>query len=235
MEKAIEAIGEEKSLTRFMHLGQGCHVLTFPVSMGTLLNVVAFVTDTGDWPGNDETTLPATKQEVLRYFTSFGPVVISIMSLLDDNLDKWGIFDLFESPVTNYISPGGRVCLAGDAAHASAPHHGAGAGFAIEDALALAVALGNFAEGLTENQDVVKTEEAICASFAAYEKVRHERTRWLIESSRYMGELFEWQTPECGSDTIKCHKEVEWRSHKIWDYDVDNMLTEIREMLAVKL
>ncbi|CAI7670059.1 unnamed protein product [Penicillium bialowiezense] len=235
MDDAVEAIGKEKSLTRFMHLGPGCHVLTFPVSMCTLLNVVAFVTDTEDWPDTHEATVPASKQEVLESFSHFGPVVKAIMNLLDTKLDKWGVFDLHENPVTRYVSEIGRVCLVGDAAHAAAPHHGAGAGSAIEDALALTVALKKINEVLTTNDSPISRNRAICAALSAYESVRYERTQWLVESSRFMGELFEWQTTECGRDPIKCHDEVESRSHKIWDYDVGDMVKQVSRVLDMKL
>lgn len=94
MDKAVAAIGEKKALTRYMHLGPGGHVLTYPVAMGEMSNVVAFVTDPNDWPSEDKLTLPASKEEALQYFVNFGPVVTAIMSLLDEKLDKWGIFDL---------------------------------------------------------------------------------------------------------------------------------------------
>ncbi|CAG7963386.1 unnamed protein product [Penicillium salamii] len=235
IEDAIQAIGKEKSLTRFMHLGPGCHVLTFPVSMCTMLNVVAFVTDPNDWPSLDQTTLPATKEEVLESFASFGPVVTAIMNLLVHKLDKWGIFDLHESPVTTYVSQGGRVCLVGDAAHAAAPHHGAGAGSAIEDALALAVALEEVDKTLSASQQPVSRQMAISAAFSAYESVRYERTQWLIESSRFMGEVFEWQTALCEADPANCQSEVEWRSHKIWDYDVDQMVEAVSAIFGSKV
>ena len=235
MDDAIKAIGREKSLTRFMHLGPGCHVLTFPVSMCALLNVVAFVTDTDDWPDTREVTVPATKKEVLESFAHFGPVVKEIMNLLDDRLDKWGVFDLRENPVPRYVSHVGRVCLVGDAAHAAAPHHGAGAGSAIEDALALTVALKDINESLAVEKSPISTNGAISAALSAYESVRYERTQWLIESSRFMGELFEWQAPACERDPIRCHAEVESRSHKIWDYDVGDMMEQLRRALKVRL
>ncbi|CAG8255715.1 unnamed protein product [Penicillium olsonii] len=235
MKDAIQAIGEEKALTRYMHLGPECHVLTFPVSMSTMLNVVAFVTDPNEWPSLDQTTLPATREEVLESFKNFGPVVTAIMNLLDQRLDKWGIFDLQERPVASYVSPRGCVCLVGDAAHAAAPHHGAGAGSAIEDALALAVGLEEAVKILTAGLESISKRKTISAAFAAYECTRYDRTQWIIESSRFMGELFEWQAAGFERDPDKCHSEVEWRSHKIWDYDVENLIKEIRESFVAKV
>ncbi|KAI8183532.1 FAD-dependent monooxygenase azaH [Colletotrichum sp. SAR 10_86] len=48
----------------------------------------------------------------------------------------WGLFDLGDHPVPTFSR--GRICLIGDAAHASTPHQGAGAGLCIEDAATLA-------------------------------------------------------------------------------------------------
>jgi salicylate hydroxylase len=42
MKVAEEAIGAEKANNRQMYLGHDGHMLTFPVSNGALMNVVAF-------------------------------------------------------------------------------------------------------------------------------------------------------------------------------------------------
>ena len=235
MQKAREALGEDKSSTRYMHLGPEGHVLTFPVAMGAFLNVVAFITSPEEWPSKDRLTLPASKEDAVRFFANFGPVVTAIMGMLGDKLDKWAIFDTFDNPVTTYVSEAGRVCLVGDAAHAAAPHHGAGAGAAIEDALALAIALEDAAGLLRESCSVAKKNEVLRAALSTYEGVRLERTRWLVETSRFIGELYEWQVPECGSDPAKCLGEVESRCHKIWDYDIEGMVRQTRELFNHKL
>ncbi|KAJ5893431.1 Vacuolar basic amino acid transporter 3 [Penicillium taxi] len=235
MQKAREALGQDKSSTRYMHLGHNGHVLTFPVAMGTILNVVAFVTDPGDWPSKERLTLPAIKEEAIRYFTGFGPVVTSIMEMLDDKLDKWGIFDLFDNPVPSYVSEGGLIGLVGDAAHASAPHHGAGAGCAIEDALALAVILEDAVAVLQNSSDGAQRKRVLQAVLSTYNDVRHERTQWLVQSSRFIGEMYEWQVPEINNDAIKGLAEAESRCRKIWDYDIDAMVKEARELFAAKI
>lgn len=63
----------------------------------------------------------------------------------------------------------GRVCLLGDAVHATTPHLGQGAGMAIEDAIVLA-------EELERHED---TEAAL----KAYRDRRYERCRYIVESS----------------------------------------------------
>jgi len=222
MDKVRAALGEYKVSTRFMHLGPNAHALTFPVAMGTVMNVVAFVTDPKDWPADDNKfTARASKSEAAEAFSAFGPAVRAIMSLLPDELDKWAIFDTRDHPAPTYVR--GRVCVAGDAAHAAAPHHGAGAGCGVEDALVLATlmeAAGDAAAGGSGGS----RSEILRAALVTYNDVRYERTQWLVDSSRVVGDLYEWRDPHCGSDPEKFGREIEWRSHEIWDYDVDEMV-----------
>ena len=42
-----------------------------------------------------------------------------------DNCSQWAIFDLGKNPPPTYTK--GRIAIIGDAAHATSPHHGAGA------------------------------------------------------------------------------------------------------------
>ena len=229
MSSARAALGDYRASTRLMHLGPNAHVLTFPVAMGSVLNLVAFVTDPKDWKAQDgKFTAPASKSEVVAAFADFGPAVRAVIDLLPDELDKWAIFDTFDHPVPSYAQS--RLCLAGDAAHAAAPHHGAGAGFGIEDALVLATLMDVASEYPRSSK-----AETIRAILTAYNKARYERTQWLVHSSRMVGELFEWQNAHCGSDAEKFRREIEWRSHRIWDYEVEKMVSETRGHFLGKL
>ncbi|KAI4246920.1 MAG: hypothetical protein LQ352_006264 [Teloschistes flavicans] len=220
MDKARALLGDYKVSTRFMHLGPNAHALTFPVGMGTVMNVVAFATDPNDWHAKDGGfTAPATRNDAVEAFAAFGPAVRSIMSLLPEELDKWAIFDTYDHPAPSYVR--GRLCLAGDAAHAAAPHHGAGAGYGVEDALVLATLM----KAVSETTGWPRAE-MVRAALETYNDVRYERTQWLVDSSRVVGELFEWQDQRCGSDTEKFGPEIERRSRQIWDYEVDNMVQD---------
>jgi 2-polyprenyl-6-methoxyphenol hydroxylase-like FAD-dependent oxidoreductase len=70
------------------------------------------------------------------------------------------------------ISPwgNGRVTLLGDAAHPMLPHTGQGAALAMEDAVALGIAL--------------TSEESVIASLRRYERVRARRTSRLVRRGR---------------------------------------------------
>ncbi|KAL8737332.1 MAG: hypothetical protein Q9181_001788 [Wetmoreana brouardii] len=222
MSAARPVLGLEKTETRHMYLGQNGHALTFPVAGNNLLNVVAFVTDHNDWLLPDKFTAPATKAEAVKAFAGFNSTVRAIIDLLPDQLDKWAIFDTYEHPPPTFAQ--GKVCIIGDAAHAAAPYHGAGAGFAIEDGAVLARLLDTAGSSL--HGAGVDRSRAIDAALEAYNAVRIERARWLVESSRFVGEMYEWQDKTIGSDASKLAEEIEWRSRKIWDYDVEGMMGE---------
>ncbi|KAG9513443.1 FAD/NAD(P)-binding domain-containing protein, partial [Aureobasidium melanogenum] len=226
MDEAEAALGKDKAHNQCMHMGPRAHVLNFPIAQHTLMNVVAFATDDNDW-AHEKLTAPATRREVMEVFKDWAPAVKAIASLLEDSLDKWAIFDCHDNPLPSFSS--GRVCLAGDAAHAASPHHGAGAGFGVEDALALATVLGQVKQSLLEGGLIPRKKSfAVTAAFRAYDAVRRERGQWLVKSSRHICDTYEWADPKCGDDPGKCLEEIEWRAHKIWYFDYEGMIKDAR-------
>lgn len=222
MSAAEPVLGIEKTETRHMYLGRNGHALTFPVAGGKMLNVVAFVTDDNDWPLPVKFTAPATKADAIKAFASFNTTVRAIIDLLPDQLDKWAIFDTYDHLPRTFVQ--GKICIAGDAAHAAAPYHGAGAGFAIEDGAILARLL-NIASSSIDGAGVDRSS-AIHAALEAYNAVHIERAQWLVDSSRFVGEMYQWQDKTVGHDASKLAEEIEWRSRKIWEYDVEGMIRQ---------
>ena len=92
-------------------MGKDGHILTFPVNKGKTLNVVAFKTNSDEWPSYEKLTLPSKKEHVYRDFAQFGPTVQKIIDLLEEDLDCWAIFDLGDHPLETYTR--GRICLLG--------------------------------------------------------------------------------------------------------------------------
>jgi salicylate hydroxylase len=225
MDKAVEALGDYKAKNQHMHIGPKAHVLHFPVAGQTLMNVVAFVTDLGEWNDDEKMVEPAYRSDVQAAFEDWAPTVRSIVSLLPEEVDKWAVFDSFDCPAPYYNL--GRVCIAGDAAHASSPHHGAGAGIGIEDALCLATLLEKASEARKEHR--ANVEGVVSLAFDVFNAVRKERSQWLVNSSRGICEVYEWADPLTGDDPERCLKEIEWRSHKIWYFDYEGMLVEASE------
>lgn len=110
-------------------------------------------------------------QEVAAIFTHFPSVASDIIATTPaENLLHHDIYDI--KPLQNFVF--NRVVLLGDAAHATTPNMGQGAGQAIEDA----IVLGN---GFKQFKDVNKV-------LAHYEKKRVARTAKVIRLSRQIGE-----------------------------------------------
>ncbi|KAA8645401.1 hypothetical protein EYZ11_000408 [Aspergillus tanneri] len=222
MEDAISTLGLDRARTQCMYGGPGAHLLHFPVAQQRLMNVVAFAGDANDWPKDLPMAQPATRDEAARVFENWGPTVRAVIRLLPDEMDKWAVFDSLDSPPASYAA--GCVAIAGDAAHASSPHHGAGAGIGIEDALALSTVLGWVSEVRTWER-----KRALQAAFQAYSTVRRERAMWLVRSSREVCDIYEWNHPDYGSDMERSHEDVRARSHRIWYFDIDGMLRDLRD------
>ena len=224
VEKAKAALGEDNAVNSKMHMGKDGHILTFPVSHGKVMNVVAFWTNPDDWPDHSKLTLPSKREHVYRDFQHFGPTVQHIISLLEDDLDCWAIFDLGDHPMEFYNK--GRVCLLGDAAHATSPHHGSGAGFCIEDAAVMC-------ELLADQRVKEGGRKGIEAAFKAFSDSRIERANWLVQSSRRSGDMYEWRVH--GDDAAKIEAECKERDEKIWNSQISDMIEEGRQALTSAL
>ena len=70
----------------------------------------------------------------------------------------------------------GRVVLIGDAVHATTPHLGQGAGMAIEDSLVLA-------------DELARHDDDLEAAFQAFTVRRRDRCRFIVESSKAVGDF----------------------------------------------
>ncbi|KAI1314101.1 hypothetical protein F5Y03DRAFT_402330 [Xylaria venustula] len=234
MDRAEPTLGYFKAHNQHMHVGPNAHILHFPVTNHTLLNVVAFVTE-DDWPLEDANgprnmTADATRENLQEAFQTWGPTARSIVDLFPEKLSKWAIFDAYDYPATTYVR--GRLCIAGDAAHASAPHHGAGAGVGVEDALALCTLVGlvvNTLSASSASNPANNVPALIEAALQAYDEVRMPRSQWLVKSSREACDIYEWNYPTTGTDWDKCMAEITARSHKLWYFDIDGMLEDLRQ------
>ncbi|KAK5310785.1 hypothetical protein LTR93_011940 [Exophiala xenobiotica] len=224
MEQAVEAIGDELALNAVMHMGPGGHILTFPVAHGKILNVVAFKTTSDPWPDFQRLSRPATRGQALSDFAGYGRNVTKILHLVKPDLSVWAIFDLGDHPVPSFCR--GRICLVGDAAHATSPHHGAGAGMCIEDGAVLAELLAD---------DQVLTRDDLEAVFATFDAERRERGQWLVQSSRLIGDCYEWRAEGIGKDFAKIERKINIRNGVLNDVDVIAMCEHAKKELTTRL
>ncbi|KAI1814982.1 hypothetical protein GGS20DRAFT_366611 [Poronia punctata] len=220
----VPVIGETRTKLRFMYNGPNAHIITYPVANNTLLNVLFVISDPEPWT-HPRHTAPGTKSEIANAYVGWHPFIRHLIDLLPDDLDKWAIFDMYDNPVPAYNK--GPVALAGDAAHASGPHLGAGAGFGIEDALVLASVL----EAAAQQERPGKRRVDICHdALAAYNAVRYERGQWLPGATREAVDLFQWRDSEVSTNPEKYLSRVGRLYHEIWDENLDVMVdTTVKE------
>ncbi|KND93711.1 Salicylate hydroxylase [Tolypocladium ophioglossoides CBS 100239] len=228
MDRAVAVLGEWKAHNFHHHVGPGAHLTHYPVANGAALNVTVFLSDPGRWPDHTAMVAAGSRDEVVAALRGWHPVVLGLVRLLPHELVKWALFDLAEFPVPRYNA--GRVCIAGDAAHASSPHHGAGACLGVEDALCLSTLLGQVRETVqVAAAGTTTTGRALEAAFEAFDAVRRTRTQWLVNSSRRACDLYhqpEWADPTRWIKAETCFEELRDRSYKIWHFDAGDMVRQ---------
>ncbi|RWA05279.1 hypothetical protein EKO27_g9826 [Xylaria grammica] len=231
MDRAEPVLGHFKAHNQHMHAGPDAHILHFPVTNHTLLNVVAFVTETDDWPLEDANgprnmTADATREDLREAFRAWGPTVRSIVDLLPENLSKWAIFDAYDHPAPTYVR--GRLCIAATRPRLISSPRARGIG--VEDALALCTLIEMVVNTLSESSNPDSDTPALIeAALQVYDEVRMPRSQWLVKSSREACDIYEWKYPATKTDWGKCMAEITARSHKLWYFDIEGMLNDLRK------
>jgi salicylate hydroxylase len=154
---------------------------------------------------------------MLEDFKHWSPEVRAIMANLQSP-DIWALFN--HPPAPTYYSTKPLVCLVGDAAHASTPHQGAGAGMCIEDAYILS-------DVLSQCKSKVDLESA----FRVYDVVRRPRSQKLVKTSKEAGMLWEFEGEGVKDDLKALEQNAVKRMDWIWDYDITKDLEKARDMM----
>ncbi|KAF2144801.1 uncharacterized protein K452DRAFT_316720 [Aplosporella prunicola CBS 121167] len=212
MDKAAELLGDELARNSQMYFGYHGHVLTFPIEKGNTMNVVAFSSkETWDDPN---WVVSTSKEELSADFAGWSKHVRDIITLMQ----KPDIWALFEHPHarTYHVD---RMCLIGDAAHATTPHQGSGAGMAIEDAYVMSNLVGG-----------AKTVQELEAAFAAFDIVRRPRTQQVVSTSNEAGRLYEFELEGCGDVKERIEANLLKRMSWIWEEDLEAELRTARQV-----
>lgn len=69
-------------------------------------------------------------------------------------------------------------------------------------------------------------------ALAAFDSSRRERSQWLVESSRFIGDCYEWRAPGVGDDFQKIEEEINRRTGFIYNVDIEDMCEEAKEVLG---
>ena len=114
----------------------------------------------------------------------------------------------------------GRVVLMGDAAHATTPFQGQGAGQAIEDALTLKTLLAH-----------VENISQIRPAFRAFDLARRARTQAVVTTSRRTGHINGMMEEGIGSDISKMKEELDVCYLWMWNRDLEDQNREAATLM----
>ncbi|GAA6041823.1 hypothetical protein JCM8097_007182 [Rhodosporidiobolus ruineniae] len=223
-EKYEDAFGKGTT-DKIMHCGKGRHILTFPVRNGELINIVGFVRDEDEKKRGNHTSNwaePRPKEEMLEDYAPFNDECKKLLNAIPDP-SIWGIFEL--PPIEHAVDD--RVVLIGDAAHATTPHQGAGAGQAVEDSLFLAALL---CHPSVASAPASSRLSRITHALSLYQAERHPRAQKIQQTSHEAGLLYEFLGSE-GDDLDKIKANLESRMEWIWTYDTEGELKRVVRLL----
>ncbi|KAI9695314.1 MAG: hypothetical protein M1820_008721 [Bogoriella megaspora] len=204
MKEAVDAIGERYAHNSFIWVGKGGSIMTYPIDFGETMNIVAINSSLSLWEGP---WVQYTQQEkITEEFSAWGTHSQKIIKLLDRReTAAWSLWD--QAPAPFYCS--GNVVMLGDAAHATTPFQGQGAGQAIEDAWVL--------ESLFAHVDA---REKIPMAFRAYDKIRRPRSQKVCQTSREAGELCALRLPGVEDNAQAFKENIDWRMDWMWHRDI---------------
>lgn len=214
-----------------MYCGPDSYVIMYPVEKGSLMNVVAVKRISSVDADSEFAALqhainwiqPVALETMLSDFESWGTPIKALLSHIK-RPERWALYD--HLPARTYVK--GRVALMGDAAHATTPHQGQGAGMAFEDSLILSGILGEILaqpgttnpESRSTDAEIVNINAKVEACLRAYDKVRRPRTQKITQTSREMGKIICCAEEGIGNDFEKLKENLNARMSWIWDIDL---------------
>ncbi|MDO9523957.1 MAG: FAD-dependent monooxygenase, partial [Gemmobacter sp.] len=152
-----------------VHMGDGRHLVSYPLRGGTQRNIVA-VEERKTWV-EESWSLRDDAMEMRLAFDSFGPRVQEWLGQVQDCW-LWGLFRHEVAPRWVWTAPHAAnrgAAILGDAAHPTLPFLAQGANMALEDAWVLA--------------DSLTGHDSLASGFAAYQAARAHRTARIVAAA----------------------------------------------------
>ncbi|KAM0723798.1 hypothetical protein Q7P37_000788 [Cladosporium fusiforme] len=217
------------------YIGPGALVIHAPVAP-RLMSFSIYMRHSAAWADTRHTKdISTRKADLVDYFATWHPRVRAMADMLPDDHDQkpintWALFDLAESPLPTFVRD--TVAVAGDAAHATMPFYGHGAGMCVLDALCLARLLASAAEA--NNEGSIGKTEAIKGALHVYDSLLRPHTQFVVDSSRALAErgpmgAREARLPFNTASGKKMSAEFGSRMAIMAGFNVDDMLEQADE------
>jgi salicylate hydroxylase len=226
-DKFLDIVGKKIETGKgTLFCGPQSYVVMYPVEKGSMMNMVAIkrLPESAS-QAHEKTWIESVSTEtMLSDFREWGAPIKSLLAEFKSS-QRWALYDHLPAPT--YVK--GKVALMGDAAHATTPHQGQGAGMAFEDSLILSNILGQVLGKTTSAASSVSGKEKAKAStfnqeiescFNAYDAVRRVRTQKVTSTSREMGEILGFVGEGIGRDFAQIKANLDTRMDWIWDVNL---------------
>ncbi|KAK8080942.1 hypothetical protein PG997_008760, partial [Apiospora hydei] len=182
-EEARVALGDEsfKVDRQYAWLGDGAAMLHGVVENRTMVQCIIAVIDKNFSTDRKRPVSRQVLEDAIPKSWYKGSVAKGMIEIILGQEDPKGYAVWEHKSTPTYAN--NRVCIIGDAAHATTPWQGHGAGLVVEDAFILGHLLGN-----------ISSIGEINAAFRAFDVIRRPRCQRIIDAGRETGLLF------CGQD-----------------------------------
>ncbi|KAI5793078.1 putative salicylate hydroxylase [Geopyxis carbonaria] len=142
-------------------MGPGRHIMAYPVKANTVYNMVLLHPERASDSKEESWTLKGSKAEMLAHFAGWNPTVTKLLNYVPaGDVLEWTLYS--HAPLPTWVE--GRVALIGDACHPMLPYVAQGAAQAMEDAVAIAIALST-----------ISSRDQVPQALAVFEQVRKLR------------------------------------------------------------
>ncbi|KAK7749137.1 hypothetical protein SLS62_008425 [Diatrype stigma] len=218
-EKAKATLGEQyfEVDRQYGWVGDGAFVMHDVLENRTMTQCVVSAIETDPPEDRKRQLTRESLSETLGNWID-GPVGTGIIDLTLDQSNPRGYSQWEHKSTPTYAN--GCVCIMGDAAHATTPWQGAGAGQAFEDAAVLGALLGS-----------ATSAKNIEAAFRAYDAVRRPRGQQVIDSSRATGQIMCGRGKDIGLDPDKLRSALATRWSFIFSLDLEAHKQEALEKM----
>ncbi|KAI0104450.1 salicylate hydroxylase [Daldinia grandis] len=217
-EKAKSVLGEKyfEIDRQYGWVGDGAFIMHDVLENRTMVQCVVSCIERDPSTSRDRKR-PLTQDTLRDSLNSWlgGPIADGMISLICDQPDTYGYSEWEHKSTPTYVR--GRVCVMGDAAHATTPWQGSGAGLAIEDAMILGTLFAN-----------ISSPSEISAAFEAYDLLRRPRCQRVIDSSRETGQILCGQV-DLHADKLRGLLAPRWNF--IFELDMESHKREALEKL----
>lgn len=199
-----------------MKCGKDGLVFGFPMSNHRVY-YIAVVTFNNGPVKHDQWIVPPDVADLRHRFADYEDFVRKQIELVPDDGSTlgWSIWEM--PPAPTYFK--GRVAMIGDAAHASPPFQGAGAGQSIEDALVMEQLLGKYLNPTRDSIYPLNAVETTLLIFQAYDTVRRFRSQKVVTTSAETGRLLTGNEPGVTMHAADIRERLTDRERWIFDCD----------------